>query len=163
MVSNQSIEHDLFIDEVKPILDNRCAVCHGCYDAACQLKLTSIEGIDRGASKEPISDIRLLAAKPSRLFTDAKDTAEWRKRDFHPVLNEGAQSRQANLASSLIFQMLALKNSHPLLNTGNQPLPDEQFRPGLNRKKYCPTIEQFGDYSELDPFGGMPYALPTLN
>ena len=29
--------------EVKPILEQRCVVCHGCYDAQCQLKLSSIE------------------------------------------------------------------------------------------------------------------------
>lgn len=162
-VSNQTIEHDLFRNQVKPILDNRCVVCHGCYDAACQLKLSSVDGIDRGASKEDVYEIRLLAANPSRLFTDAKDTAQWRKRDFHPVLNEREQSREGNLISSLIFQMLALKSSHPLQNTGNQPLPDEHFRLGLDREQYCPTIEQFGKYSELDPFGGMPYALPALN
>ncbi|MEZ9417929.1 9-hexadecenoic acid cis-trans isomerase, partial [Vibrio sp. 10N.286.49.E1] len=40
-----------FIDEVKPIIDNRCVVCHACYDAPCQLKMSSVEGIDRGASK----------------------------------------------------------------------------------------------------------------
>ena len=34
--------------DVKPVLDSRCAVCHGCYDAPCQLKLTAFEGIDRG-------------------------------------------------------------------------------------------------------------------
>jgi hypothetical protein len=27
-----------FADEVQPILDKRCVVCHGCYDAPCQLK-----------------------------------------------------------------------------------------------------------------------------
>jgi len=36
---------------VKPIVENRCVVCHACYDAPCQLKMTSIEGIERGASK----------------------------------------------------------------------------------------------------------------
>jgi len=27
--------------EVKPILEKRCVVCHACYDAPCQLKLTA--------------------------------------------------------------------------------------------------------------------------
>ena len=40
--------------EVKPILDNRCVVCHSCYDAPCQLKLTAIEGIERGANKSKV-------------------------------------------------------------------------------------------------------------
>lgn len=29
-------------DQVKPIVAIRCVVCHGCYDAPCQLKLSSI-------------------------------------------------------------------------------------------------------------------------
>ncbi len=33
--------------DVKPVLDSRCVVCHGCYDAPCQLALTAFAGIDR--------------------------------------------------------------------------------------------------------------------
>jgi hypothetical protein len=47
-------------DDVRPILDNRCVVCHGCYDAACQLKLGSWEGIARGTSKS--AGVRLHTA-----------------------------------------------------------------------------------------------------
>ena len=28
---------------VKPVLEKRCVVCHGCYDAPCQLKLSSYD------------------------------------------------------------------------------------------------------------------------
>ena len=35
--------------DVQPILEQRCVVCHGCYDAPCQLKLGAWEGIARGA------------------------------------------------------------------------------------------------------------------
>ena len=34
-----------FHEEVQPILEQRCVVCHSCYDAPCQLNLTSYEGI----------------------------------------------------------------------------------------------------------------------
>ena len=52
-------------DQVMPILEKRCVVCHGCYDAPCQLKLSSPEGIDRGASKDQVyNGQRLLGAKP---------------------------------------------------------------------------------------------------
>jgi len=36
-----------FLEDVKPILDGRCVVCHSCYNAACQLKLSSYEGLAR--------------------------------------------------------------------------------------------------------------------
>ena len=32
--------------EVQPILESRCVVCHACYDAPCQLKLSSYDGVD---------------------------------------------------------------------------------------------------------------------
>jgi hypothetical protein len=41
-----------FLNDVKPVLDSRCVVCHSCYNAACQLKLGSYEGVDRGGSKD---------------------------------------------------------------------------------------------------------------
>ncbi|MGC9460896.1 fatty acid cis/trans isomerase, partial [Vibrio genomosp. F10 str. 9ZD137] len=49
-VSHESAQADFFLNEVRPIIDNRCVVCHACYDAPCQLKMSSVEGIDRGAS-----------------------------------------------------------------------------------------------------------------
>jgi hypothetical protein len=77
-----------YYKDVKPILDSRCVTCHGCYDAPCQLKLGSIEGVDRGASKEIVYDSsRLKAADPSRLFVDASMTEDWRKKGFYPILN----------------------------------------------------------------------------
>ena len=42
--------------DVRPVLENRCVVCHGCYDAPCQLKLGSWEGVARGTSKAMVYD-----------------------------------------------------------------------------------------------------------
>src|SRR5688572_30298415 len=57
--------------DVKPVLDNRCVVCHGCYDAPCQLNLASYQGITRGARGDDVYASRLLAIEPTRLFFDA--------------------------------------------------------------------------------------------
>ena len=51
---------------IKPILETRCVVCHGCYDAPCQLKLSSPEGIDRGLSKQRVYDGTRLLGKHQR-------------------------------------------------------------------------------------------------
>ena len=40
--------------DVQPILERRCVVCHGCYDAPCQLNLTAYEGVARGDNKKPV-------------------------------------------------------------------------------------------------------------
>ena len=58
--------------DVKPVMEQRCIVCHACYDAPCQLKLSSIEGIERGASPAVVyNQSRLTKAPPTRLFEDA--------------------------------------------------------------------------------------------
>ena len=73
----------LYGERVKPILERRCVVCHGCYDAPCQLKLSSHQGLSRGASKERIYDgERITGATPTRLFIDASTTEQWRAKGF---------------------------------------------------------------------------------
>ncbi|HEY5761502.1 MAG TPA: hypothetical protein VIU34_37030, partial [Steroidobacter sp.] len=70
--------------DIRPLMENRCLVCHGCYDAPCQLKLDSFEGMLRGGSKERVyHSARLTPAATSRLFEDAQTTAQWRERGFH--------------------------------------------------------------------------------
>src|SRR5215472_1235705 len=55
-----------FEADVKPVLENRCVVCHACYDGPCQLLFSSPDGIARGASKENVYDTsRLTAAAPT--------------------------------------------------------------------------------------------------
>lgn len=149
-----------FYRDIKPILDSRCLVCHGCYDAPCQLKLDSPEGLRRGASKEIVYEgTRLTAAQPSRLFIDAQSTAEWREKGFFAVLREGeAAAEQANLDGSVLYQMLQLKQRHPL-PAGE--VPDAiDIRP--ERRNFCPTRETFAQYARERPLEGMPLAMPPI-
>ena len=147
--------------EVKPILDNRCVACHGCYDAPCQLKLTSVEGIDRGGIKERIHNpTRLKAARPTRLYEDAQDTASWRDRGFHSVLNEHVDTIEANREAGVLYQLLALKESNPLPNV--KILPKKDFTLGLNREEVCAPAEEIDNFTTKHPLWGMPYALPGL-
>jgi len=101
-----------FKEQVEPILQRRCVVCHGCYDAPCQLKLSSIEGLQRGANEERIYEPKRIGTmEPTRLFIDEKTTAEWRLRDFFSVLNEGEQTPYNNLENSVLYRLLNLKNN----------------------------------------------------
>ncbi len=146
--------------DVNPVLEQRCVVCHACYDAPCQLKLGSYEGITRGANKELVyNGERLLAAAPSRLFEDAHATAEWRGKGFFPVLNERENSAEANLNGSVLAQMLLLKEDNP--QPDSAILPDS-FDFQLSRDQQCSKIEEFADYREKYPLWGMPYGLPGL-
>jgi len=146
---------------VKPVLENRCMVCHGCYDAPCQLKLTSYEGLARGASKIKVYDgERITATEPTRLFIDAHTPAEWREKGFHSVLNEGEQNPKTNLQNSILYQMLRLKQLHPQPRVGMLP---EGFDLGLGREQVCATRDEFGNYAREHPLWGMPYAMPNLD
>ena len=110
-----SVVDDLYHGQVKPVIESRCVVCHACYDSPCQLNMTSVAGIERGASKEKVYEgSRLLAAEPNRLFIDAVTPQQWRERGFFPVLNERKQSPEANTQASVLAQLLLLKQQHPL-------------------------------------------------
>lgn len=150
-----------YLQHVKPVLDTRCVVCHGCYDAPCQLKLSSPEGIDRGLSKELVYDgTRLLASEPSRLLYDATNTSQWREKNFSPVLNERAQTEQANLAGSVLYNALVLKQSSPL------PVEDvleDEFDFSLDREQSCATMGEFDHFASDQPHAGMPYGLPGIS
>jgi len=151
----ENFRHDVF-----PIIENRCVVCHGCYDAPCQLKLSSPEGIDRGASSAKVYDGgRLFATDPTRLFIDAKGSHAWREKNFSPVLNEREPSLLANLQGSMLYQLLLQKTENPTPQGGRLP---EQFDFKLNRDDQCVTENTLQDYKQDYPLFGMPYGLPPL-
>ena len=150
-----------FEKKVKPILERRCVVCHGCYDAPCQLKLSSNEGLRRGASDERIYEPkRISEMQPTRLFIDAKTPDEWRSRGFSSVLNEGPSSPENNLKNSVLYHLLRLKQQHPQPDTDRLP---DSFTLGLNREQTCPTLEKVDDFALENPLWGMPYAMPNLS
>ncbi|MBW2542779.1 MAG: fatty acid cis/trans isomerase [Deltaproteobacteria bacterium] len=145
-----------FDEQVKPVLDRRCVVCHGCYDAPCQLLLSSHEGVDRGATKDPVyHSTRLLTAPLTRLEIDAQTTAEWREKNFYSVLENSASEGYG----SLLLNMLALGQSRPV--TPDARLP-EDFPLAIDRELSCPTEAEFEAYAREHPLGGMPYGMAPL-
>jgi hypothetical protein len=157
-VTNNTLSYH---QDVKPVLENRCVVCHGCYDAPCQLKMSAWEGLARGANKTPVYDsVRLLEAETTRLFEDASKTSQWRQKKFYPVLNERADTPEANINGSVLAQMLLLKQEHPLPDSDILPAT---FDFSLSRKQQCPRIEEFNQFAKDQPLWGMPFGLPQLN
>jgi len=153
-----------FNNDVLPILEKRCIACHGCYDAPCQLKLTSAEGIARGSNKRKVyNGTRFTADQPTRLFIDAMTTTEWRSKNFSPVLHEKADDESnspvENLKNSVLYRMLRLKQLQPQARTG---MLSDTFDLSLDRKQSCPTLNEFDDYARKHPKGGMPFAMPNL-
>ncbi|MES0880005.1 fatty acid cis/trans isomerase [Roseibium sp. SCP14] len=138
---------------IQDVLNKRCVVCHGCYDAPCQLKLSSADGWQRGATKAKVYDSsRLQDAPMTRLGIDAKTVPEWRKKGFFSVT-------QSNGAPSVLEQMLVLGRKNTL-DLG-APLPDT-IDIGTSRKNSCPASSEMSGYISDHPFGGMPFATAPL-
>ena len=138
---------------VQSILNRRCVVCHSCYDAPCQLKLTSPDGLLRGGSKLAVyhSD-RLKDAHPTRLGVDAQTIPEWNALGFHPV------TEQTN-GASLLERYLELGRQGPLPTA--KPVPDT-LKLALDRPLVCPTTDEFDAFRDSHPLAGMPYATAPL-
>jgi hypothetical protein len=138
--------------EVKPILDKRCTVCHSCYNSPCQLKLDSYEGADRGGTKRAIyNSSRLTSMDPTRLFTDAQSTAEWREKKFFSVTDSTVSN---GLNDSIMIQLL----SHKMKNAksaGEYKSESEDLTCSENGK-------ELGGYLEKHPNNGMPFGFPPL-
>ncbi|MFK5985987.1 MAG: fatty acid cis/trans isomerase [Pseudomonadota bacterium] len=161
---------------IKPILGSRCVVCHSCYDAPCQLKLSSMEGLLRGASKTPVyNPKRRRHDKPTRLFIDAHSIQQWRQDGFYSVLNEAATANNSpnnlpavlttekaenNLRHSVLYRMLNLKQLQPQPRIGKL---DQRINLDLDVKLQCAAIEELNNFSKQHPGWGMPYGLPNLS
>ena len=149
-VAQQKID---YLKEVKPILDKRCVSCHSCYNAPCQSKFSSFEGIDRGASKlEVYNATRLSAADPTRLFIDAQNTQEWREKEFFSLTQSLDTNDSYN--DSLFLHMIHNKKLNPEVIGKYSPDYDELTCP-QNR-------EEISKYFDEKPNHGMPYGFPAI-
>lgn len=142
-----------FIEDVKPVLDRRCVVCHSCYNAACQLKLSSYEGIERGGSKHPVYlSSRLRDQQPTRLFVDGTTPDDWRALDFHSVIESSAPS-PANNATMLY--LLEAKNQVP------QPIGEYRAEAA---DLSCPADgKEVSSFLKKYPDRGMPFGFPRIS
>ncbi|HEU0289689.1 MAG TPA: fatty acid cis/trans isomerase [Burkholderiales bacterium] len=148
--------------DVKPVLDNRCVVCHGCYDAPCQANLASYQGVTRGARKDlPYDGARLIATEPTRMFFDAQSSAAWRRKGFNPILNERAAMPEADREGSVLYRLLKLKRVHGMPK--GAILPKDRFDFTLDRTQQCPAIEDIESFEQKYPDWGMPFGLPALS
>jgi len=142
-----------YLKDVKPILDKRCVSCHSCYNSPCQTKLSSFEGVDRGASKLLVYDaMRLEAKEPTRLFIDAQTTQQWRQRDFYSITDSFDANTTHN--DSIMLHLLHDKKINPEVVGSYKPESDELI---------CPRDKkELGEYFEDKPNHGMPYGFPAI-
>ncbi len=138
--------HPYYHENVQPIFDAKCVACHSCFNAPCQLDLSSFEGIQRGASKTNIYDFPLVDANaPTRLGIDAQTTTEWRRKGFFSVLD-----KKENV--SILSQVL-------------QPV-DAKIYEGhtfeVEEGRMCQDDATRNDFFKAHPRGHMPYGFPSL-
>jgi hypothetical protein len=142
-----------YLHEVRPVLVKRCVVCHSCYNSPCQLKLSSFEGLDRGASKKAVYNAeRLKTMEPTRLFVDAQTTEEWREKDFHSVTENSAEGDQNN---SILMQFIAHKKDNPIQDK-------DEFYPEADDLTCAKSDKELGAYLNKHPNRGMPFGFPPL-
>src|SRR5664280_984453 len=147
-----TMRHIDYMKEVKPLLDRRCAVCHSCYNSPCQLKLDSFEGADRGATKRAVyNSSRLRSMDPTRLFTDAQSTGEWRQKEFFSVTDSKAS---CGLNDSIMIELL----SHKMKNTKSVG----EYKSEADDLTCSQNTEELGGYLEKHPNNGMPFGFPAL-
>ncbi len=142
-----------YTKDIKPILDNRCVVCHSCYNSPCQAKFSSFKGVQRGASKIKVYDAtRFRAIDPTRLFIDAKSTDEWRTKGFYSLTKSLDSNKSTN--DSIMIHMLDQKMKNPDIIGEYSPETDDLI---------CPKDkDEVNEYFDKKPNHGMPYGMPAL-
>ncbi len=150
-----------YLTEIKPILDRRCVVCHSCYNSPCQLKLSSYEGLDRGASKERVYDAhRLFTAQHTRLFVDAQSTRGWRGKGFYSVSENHTDD---GVSGSFLERMLSHKMAHPQSAcSASSSDACNSFVPEREDLTCAATTGELDSYLLRHPNWGMPYGFPPL-
>ena len=138
-----------FANDIKPILDKRCVSCHSCYNSPCQLKLSSYEGLERGASKANVYANRITADNPTRLFVDAVNEKEWREKGFFSMTDFLKESNE-----SVMMRYLFQKNLNPL-NLG-------EYSPETDELTCSKDKNELAKFFDENPHKGMPYGFPAL-
>lgn len=147
-VFSNSLQNVSFEKDIQPILDKRCVVCHSCYNSPCQLKLSSFEGLTRGATKEEIYKNRIKPASPSRLFIDASAEKGWTDLGFYSVLKKYDQT-------TIMARLLEQKQIKPN-NIGT-------YEPENDKLQCAKDMEELNKYLVKNPYHGMPYGFPSLD
>jgi hypothetical protein len=148
-VSNRHVD---YLADVKPIFERRCVVCHSCYNSPCQLKLSSFEGVDRGGSKARVYLAeRLIPQEPTRLFTDAMTTGQWRESGFFSVTENSAEAGYNN---TIMAQLLHAKMQHPK--------SEGEYHAEAHDLMCAKNGNELGEFLEKHPNRGMPFGFPAL-
>lgn len=141
---------DHYFSNVQKVFDQRCIACHSCFNAPCQLNLTSYEGAVRGASQvDPYKFPLLEANPPTRLGIDATTEKEWRKKKFFSVLNSTKKEKPEYINDSILLQ---------LVHASSKKI-DKKFAYEAEESRTCPSSLKNSAYLRHH---SMPFGFPRL-
>ncbi|MEY4616955.1 MAG: hypothetical protein RJB66_1915 [Pseudomonadota bacterium] len=156
-------EH-LFRDQIQPIFDKRCVVCHACTEAPCQLHLDSYSGLRRGATYTELG-ANILYTPPTR-EKDGKSITEWRLKNFFPVIPDPHQEYHDNNTLppprdsdvSLLYRFIELGSENNKAGFALEPTIDAR-----KKSHTCaPNLAAFEGLTKEHTWVGMPYGFPGL-
>lgn len=143
--ASQTLENDDFFGKIQPIFERRCVVCHSCFEAPCQLKLTSPQLLMRGATQHITTGHLTASLRTDLLFT----LAEQRKGGFYSVIPE--KPGQDSLMGALLKE-----------GNDRNGLPPEEYVPPEKRQCVASTVK----WNELNSLEkkklGMPYYMAPI-
>jgi hypothetical protein len=150
-------ELDPYLGNVQPLFAQRCVSCHACSDSPCQLKLSSYEGVIRGASRVNYYAVRIGEAADPKSSQGIQD--------FHPVVTANAKrSNQASLLLRLVQQ--GARNTvegDPGGRFDLAGLRALQQKYDKTSKFQCPADDKaLTRFLSKHPLAGMPFGLPRL-
>lgn len=150
---------DHYLDTVQPVISSRCAACHNCSDAPCQLKLTSHRLLMRGASKELAYDRKRISEIAATRDFDALSPLDWqRNKGFFPVVGPDHQSSRNSILGMLVDQGKANQPGFNLRDAQN--LREDR----LTFKFTCPETEaELQKWAAAHPGSGMPLGLLAMS
>jgi hypothetical protein len=143
-----------YLQEVQPILNKRCVVCHSGPDSPCQLEMGSFAGLARGAGRSAAvsADPETKVADPAPLLAAGHPARVLREKRFVSVI---ASDAAAGFNNSLLLQLLAQKKKHPV-GRGDSPDAAGDLTCAANGSELAAFVARHPDR-------GMPFGLPPVS
>jgi hypothetical protein len=137
--------------DIRPIIEKKCVSCHSCFDAPCQLKLESLDGLIRGVTTHSLYDgTRKDPIQTTRLGIDALTESEWRSLNFVSLLDDKPSDSILSTVVNLGRQITYLPNSK---------LPDD-IDISIKRDNHCAVTDDHGLFNNT--LMAMPFAVNGL-
>ncbi|OUR95492.1 hypothetical protein A9Q84_16805 [Halobacteriovorax marinus] len=160
-----SVSEDHYLSTIQPIFNKRCVACHSCYNSPCQLKLSSYDGLIRGANETEVYDVsRMSATEPTRLFVDENTIEGWREKDFFSVIH----NRKDEVSTDSVLHKVLKTYKDDIYSTDTSIVYEAEdgnrcssikLRHNRNRKIKVSRIDH---HLKRRPWAKMPYGLPKL-